>query len=532
VPEELALPQSIFATPLAAADRVLVILIHNGGIDLGIPELVDKLLASWPGGNLLPDATRQQLVEFIRNKIKGLTDSLIETAELSINRYAGSKPRYFGDVVVLRDGTASYADLKQTLIGQSRQGKVIDVIILTHGGQDSISATDNISGQKIKDIRNELGAPVSIRSVYMMNCIGSSLNQAWIDAGARVSSGAIRNNYLPEPTTFFFWQNWKAGKPFEESVTAAYRKTINVMNEAVRGFVRGLPIPGSGTLAEAIDFESMDFVRDSAPVVQGQRSLTINSDDLSAMQSTASSLATTVLHVGLLQSLGAGAVEAGPRTRPLSPAGREFLKGWEGFTPRLCNENGHCTIGYGSVMHVGSCDGRPVEQPYASGISEDVAAQLLTQQAGDVRALIDESLTVPLTQNQSDALISLAYDIGADAFKGSTLLQKLNAGAPAGAAAEIRKWTKEPPRWRAGRCAPARQASRRGGGTVPETGSGYGANAVARTPTGWRLCRGEFRYPRRLADHSEAQCVDVLGGGHDYDVVVEEQQVAADPRRT
>jgi GH24 family phage-related lysozyme (muramidase) len=277
----------------------------------------------------------------------------------------------------------------------------------------------------------------------MMNCVGSSLNQAWIDAGARVSSGAIRNNYLPEPTTFFFWENWKAGKPFEESVTAAYRKTINVINEAVRGFVRSLPIPGSGALADAIDFESMDFVRDSAPVVQGQRSLTINSDELSAAQSVASSLATTVLHVGLLQSLKASAFEAGPRTRLLSPAGLEFLKRWQGFRPRLCNENGHCTIGYGSVMHTGPCDGRPIEQPYAGGILELAAAQLLMQQAGDVRALIDEGVTVPLTQNQSDALISLAYDIGVDAFKDSTLLQKLNAGDTAAAAAEIRKWTKE-----------------------------------------------------------------------------------------
>ena len=444
IPAALALHQSLFATSFAAADRVLVILIHNGGVDLGIPELVDKLLSSVPGSSVLPDSARRQLVDFIRDKIKTLTDSLIETVELSVNRYAGSKPEFFGDVVVLRDGTASYADVKQTLIGQSRQGKIIDVLILTHGGQDSISANGDISGQKIKDMRTELGAPLNIRSVYMMNCVGSSLNQAWIDAGARVSSGAIRNNYLPEPTTFFFWQNWKAGKPFEESVTAAYRKTINVMNEAVRGFVRGLPIPGSGVIADAIDFEHMDFVRDSAPVIQGQRSLTINADDLSAAQSTASSLATTVLHVGLLQSLKANAFEAaGPRMRPLSLAGLEFVKRWEGFRPRLCNENGHCTVGFGSVMHTGPCDGRPVEQPYASGVSEDAAATLLTQQAGDVRALIDEGLTVPLTQNQSDALISLVYDIGADAFKGSTLLQRVNAGDTAGAAAEIRKWTKE-----------------------------------------------------------------------------------------
>ena len=72
----------------------------------------------------------------------------------------------------------------------------------------------------------------------MMNCVGSSLNQAWIDAGAKVSSGAIRNNYLPEPTTFFFWTNWKAGQSFETAVTSAYRKTINAMNDAVRGFRR------------------------------------------------------------------------------------------------------------------------------------------------------------------------------------------------------------------------------------------------------------------------------------------------------
>jgi GH24 family phage-related lysozyme (muramidase) len=450
VPAALAIHQSIgYATQFAAADRVLVILIENKGVDLGIPDLVDKLLSSVPGANLVPDATRQQLVEFIREKIKALTDSLIETAELTLNRYAGSKPEFFGDVIVLRDGTASYNDLKQTLLAQSRQGKIIDILILTHGGQDSIDVTGNVTGQKIKDIRTELGSPLTIRSVYMMNCVGSSLNQAWLDAGARVSSGSIRNNYLPEPTTFFFWQNWKAGKPFEESVTAAYRKTINVMNEAVRGFVRSLPVPGSGAIADAIEFENMDFVRDSAPVIQGQRSLTISSDDLSAAQSTASSLATTVLHVGLLQSLRSTAFDATApapapaRTRAISPAGLDLIKKWEGFRPVLCNDNGTCTIGYGTWLHTGPCDGRPVEQPYAAGISEEAAAQLLSQRAADVRHVIEELVTVPLTQNQSDALISLVYDIGGDSFKGSTLLQLLNAGSTSAVAAEIRKWTRE-----------------------------------------------------------------------------------------
>jgi len=56
----------------------------------------------------------------------------------------------------------------------------------------------------------------------MMNCVGSSLNQAWIDAGAKASSGALRNNYLPEPTMYFFWQNWKDGQTLR---TRSHRRT-------------------------------------------------------------------------------------------------------------------------------------------------------------------------------------------------------------------------------------------------------------------------------------------------------------------
>src|SRR6266850_6334477 len=87
VPVPLAVHQSLgFVMPFAAADRVLVILIENRGVDLGIPDLVEKLLSAVPGSSLIPDGQKQQLVDFIRNKIKSVTDSLLETAELSINR--------------------------------------------------------------------------------------------------------------------------------------------------------------------------------------------------------------------------------------------------------------------------------------------------------------------------------------------------------------------------------------------------------------------------------------------------------------
>ncbi|WP_322853093.1 lysozyme [Acinetobacter baumannii] len=55
---------------------------------------------------------------------------------------------------------------------------------------------------------------------------------------------------------------------------------------------------------------------------------------------------------------------------------------------------------------------------------------------------VNESVTVPLTQNQFDALVSLTYNIGSGAFKGSTLLKLLNKGDYKGAADQFLVWNK------------------------------------------------------------------------------------------
>jgi hypothetical protein len=55
---------------------------------------------------------------------------------------------------------------------------------------------------------------------------------------------------------------------------------------------------------------------------------------------------------------------------------------------------------------------------------------------------VNKLVTVPLTQNQYDALVSFAYNTGAGALAKSTLLKKLNSGDTAGAAAEFDKWIK------------------------------------------------------------------------------------------
>src|SRR4051812_46300416 len=58
----------------AAADRVLVILIENGGVDLGIPALVDRLLGLMPGSSLIPDSARNALISGISDKLHSVTD--------------------------------------------------------------------------------------------------------------------------------------------------------------------------------------------------------------------------------------------------------------------------------------------------------------------------------------------------------------------------------------------------------------------------------------------------------------------------
>ena len=431
-----------WARPQSAAQRALVILIDNGGVDLGIPDLVDKILSVLPGASLLPDDFKQKLVDFLRAKIKSFTDDLLESAELTANRYTAAKPDLYADVVILRNSTATYSDLKSQLISLSQAGRIIDIFVLTHGSKNTIWAADAITGESLGQIRSEYGKPLSIRSVYQMNCWGNSLNKAWHDAGARVSCGSQDINYLPEPTMFFFWRNWKNGQTFESAATSAFELTVGAMNDAVRGFLVALPIPGTSALAAAFDFHSFDFIQGSAPVVVGQKDLTITSDDVSFTQSVFPKMATTVIPTKpRARSLSDG--DAGAGGLSVSAAGVEFVKGWEGFVPNLYNDPvGHCTVGYGTLLHKGNCDGRDSEQPYLNGVSKEEATRLLANELAEKQTAVSGAVKVPLNQNQYDALVSFAYNVGAGAFQQSTLLKLLNQKKYDDVPRELKKWTK------------------------------------------------------------------------------------------
>lgn len=69
----------------------------------------------------------------------------------------------------------------------------------------------------------------------------------------------------------------------------------------------------------------------------------------------------------------------------------------------------------------------------------------LERKLRDVQAFegaIKRCVQVPLSQGEYDAFVSLAYNIGPDAFCASTLVRLLNAGDYAAACRQILRWDK------------------------------------------------------------------------------------------
>ena len=422
----------------------LVILIENGGVDLGIPALVDALLSKFPG--IIADQVRPVLVKMIGDKIREWTDTVAENFELNLNRYSSAKGQYYDDVQILRNGSASYNDLKDTLIKLSKANIVSDLLILTHGGDDSIVVSGDINGQKIRDMKTENGGPLKIRSVYMMNCVGSSLNQAWLDAGAKVSCGTKKNNYLPEPTTFFFFSNWKSGNAFQVAASSAYQQSIAALNGVIKAALASLPF-GVGN-AISIDAANFEFVQDSAPEIVGDGAVTVQSKDLSFTQSmSAYSFTTTVVPTKLLRRMRytlpmelAGTT----KTMTVSPACIGMIKKMEGFKDKRYNDaGGNCTVGYGTVLHNGACnESDSSELPYINGITDTQATELLVARITAAQKAVQDLVKADLNQNQFDAIVSFVHNVTPEAFARTKVLTNLNSDSLGGVVDEMRLWIK------------------------------------------------------------------------------------------
>ena len=117
----------------------------------------------------------------------------------------------------------------------------------------------------------------------------------------------------------------------------------------------------------------------------------------------------------------------------------EFLEKFEGCKLEAYKcPAGIWTIGIGSTIFP---NGTKVASHDVLA-SKDAAYDLLTHTVGKFEKCINESVKVHLTQNQFDALVSFAYNVGTGNFKSSTLLKLLNEGLYDKAASEFLKWNK------------------------------------------------------------------------------------------
>ena len=120
----------------------------------------------------------------------------------------------------------------------------------------------------------------------------------------------------------------------------------------------------------------------------------------------------------------------------ISNKGLELIKEFEGFSANayLCPAK-IPTIGYGNTFWE---DGRKVR--IGEQISKSKALELLEFVANkDFADKIFPFIEVSISQNQFDAMVSLAYNIGVGAFSNSTLLKRVNVKDFLGAGNEFLK---------------------------------------------------------------------------------------------
>jgi lysozyme len=125
----------------------------------------------------------------------------------------------------------------------------------------------------------------------------------------------------------------------------------------------------------------------------------------------------------------------------LSPSGFDAIRAFEGFAPHsIPAPKGRFVIGHGHVE----------DQARAAPIEPGEAEELLRADLAPVVDAVAAAIYAPVTQVQFDALVSFAFSIGLEAFRGSPVLVSLNAGHPLVAAQAISAW-----RYSATRGAPA-----------------------------------------------------------------------------
>jgi lysozyme len=134
----------------------------------------------------------------------------------------------------------------------------------------------------------------------------------------------------------------------------------------------------------------------------------------------------------------------GENNMKISQEGITLIKHYEGC-PKDADGNAvsyRCaankpTIGYGSLKLI---DGSPVQDNMSITMKE--AEELLAHELEEYEGYINDMVTVPLKQNEMNAMVSWVFNLGPTNLKNSTLLRVLNEGKYHEVPEQIKRWNK------------------------------------------------------------------------------------------
>jgi lysozyme len=120
-----------------------------------------------------------------------------------------------------------------------------------------------------------------------------------------------------------------------------------------------------------------------------------------------------------------------------SSKGLDLLKSLEGFRAKAYPDSaGKMTIGYGHLIVPG--DGVAKNDV----IDPVKGTELLLKDVGKAVACVNNCVTSNINQNQFDALVIFAYNVGNAALQNSKLLQLVNASSFVEASEQFPRWCK------------------------------------------------------------------------------------------
>src|SRR5262245_57354679 len=136
-------------------------------------------------------------------------------------------------------------------------------------------------------------------------------------------------------------------------------------------------------------------------------------------------------------------------TMHVGQRGKQLFKEWEGLVRHVYLDSGGApTIGIGHLLTRSErTSGKIViggqAFDYRNELTEQQCWDLLDQDLDSTEQVVNAAVTVPLNQNQFDALVSFTFNVGDGAFRGSTLLKLLNQGQYAQVPEQLRRWNKD-----------------------------------------------------------------------------------------